>query len=119
MIRKIQISSPSRDPATLKQELEALQASPDEYSLQYEKDASRYRAPDANTLVALVGVAGTALGALVTGLLRIATQKHEGYLEISGKDWSVKVPADITKEELDRLIEEARFQSAQKIEILG
>ena len=119
MIRKIQITSASRELATLKQELEALQASHDEYRLQYQTNASRYRAPDANTLVALVGVAGTALGALVTGLLRIAAQKHEGYLEISGKDWSVKVPANTTKDELDRLIEEARFQSAKKIEILG
>jgi hypothetical protein len=113
----IQIIDRSTSLTDLKRELEAYQATGITYTLQDEKAHSRYRDIDTNTLVALVGLAGTGLGALIKGLFDIATQRRGAYLEISGKDWSIKVPADVSIDELDRLIEKARLKSIDKIEI--
>jgi hypothetical protein len=119
MNTKIQIIARSWSLLDLKRELDVYQATTSEYTLQFEKKPSRYRDIDTSVLVALVGLAGTGLGALISGLFNIAAQKHGVYLEISGKEWSVKVPANVSASDLDRLIEQAKSKSVEKIELVG
>jgi len=118
MTSKIQITAQSGNLEDVKKALDESQSRRDAFGLRFRRNTSRYRGIEPSVLVALVGVAGTALGALVAGLLKIACQKHEGYLEISGKDWSLKVPATITNDDLERLIEQARSQGIEKIRIV-
>lgn len=98
-------------------ELKAHQTGESGYTLDYEKEPSRYRSVDTGLLIALVSLAGTGLATLITGLLNIAAQKHGAYLEISGDTWSVKVPVSMSRVERDRLIEQAKSKDIKKIEI--
>jgi hypothetical protein len=118
MITRVQIIARTISLRYVKKELDETRSTEVEYTLRFERNTSRYRGVEPTVLVALVGVAGTALGALVTGLLKIASQKYEGYLEISGKDWSVKVPTTVTHDELERLIGLAQSRVIEKIEIV-
>ena len=119
MNTKIQIASSLWSLRDLMRELNAYQAEAPEYTLRYEKVSSRYRGVDTGVLIALVGLAGTGLGALITGLFNIAAQRHGAYVELSSKDWSVRVPAGMPSDERDRLIEQAKTQNIKKIEIIG
>lgn len=118
MITKVQIIARKINLSDVKKELDETRPKGVKYGLQLHRKTSRYRGVDPTVLVALVGVAGTALGALVTGLLKIASQKFDGCLELSGKDWSVKVPTTVTHDELKKLIELAQSQAIEKIEII-
>jgi hypothetical protein len=76
--------------------------------LEIERRPQRFRNVEGSVLVALVGLAGTGLGTLITGLLNVAAQRQGASIEIKGADWSVKVPAGIEPDELNRLIEIAK-----------
>lgn len=120
MHTKIQITSSSENLKDLMQQLNAYQIDAAEYTLRYERIPARYRgAVDTGMLIALVGLAGTGLAALITGIFTVLAEKHRAYVEISGKDWSFKGPASMPAEERDRLIEQARSQDIKKIEIIG
>lgn len=115
----IQITSEEMSPVALKKELEVHRAlSESAYVLQFQNAPSRYRGFDTTVLVALVGLAGTGLGGLITGLLNIAAQKRGSYLEISGKDWRIKAPVGLSDTELNKLVDLARSKSIDKIEII-
>lgn len=102
------------------QQLNALQVGAAEYKLKYERGPSRYRgAVDTGVLIAAVGLAGTGLGALITGLFTVLAEKQRAFLELSGKDWSVKLPASMPVEERERLIEQAQSRDIKKIEIIN
>jgi hypothetical protein len=49
-------------------------------------NASRFRTIDPTVLVAIVGVSGTALGALISELLKLAQQKKGQQVVIQGKN---------------------------------
>lgn len=102
------------------QQLNAHQVGATEYTLKYKRVPSRYRGVvDTGVLIAVVGLAGTGLGALITGLFTVLAERQRAYLELSGKDWSVKLPASMPIEERDRLIEQARSRDIKEIEIIN
>jgi len=76
------------------------------------------RTTDPALLIALVGVLGTGLGALITGLLDMIKQIKSQAIEIHGKSGRIlKVPANISPEELDQLIERAIKLDIERIVI--
>jgi len=119
MLAEIRIFNDFGDSLALLEELNRQRLDPSEYTLRCESDHSRYRSPDSTTLVALVGLAGTGLGALINGLLNVAAQKHSAHVEISGENWSIKVPVSMSVIERDQLIEKAKSQSVKSIRIAG
>lgn len=120
MHTKIQITSSSENLKDLMLRLNAYRVDATEYTLKYKRILSRYRgAVDTGVLIAVVGLAGTGLAALITGIFTVLAEKHRAYVEISGKDWSFKGSASMPAEERDRLIEQAKTQGIKKIEIIG
>jgi hypothetical protein len=69
---------------------------------------SAFRSLDPSVLVAVVGASGTALGALLGGLLAVAKQKHSNKIVIRGKSASLEVPADTSLQKIDALLERIR-----------
>ncbi len=67
-----------------------------------------FRSLDPAVLVAVVGASGTALGALLGGLLAVAKQKHSNKIVIRGKNASLEVPADTPLQRIDALLERIR-----------
>ena len=102
----------------LKRRLEEEQSKAPEVSLQIHGKPSRFRGGDPSVLIALVGLAGGGLGALITGLMNIAAQRQGSYLELKGPDWSVKVPANTPPEELNKMVEMAKSKQVTHIQLL-
>lgn len=76
----------------------------------------RFRIVDPTVLVAIVGVSGTALGALISELLKIAQQKKGQRILIQGKNGAkLEIPADTKPEKLDKYLEILRRIEAPEI----
>lgn len=77
----------------------------------------KYRGtPDPTVLVAIVGVAGPAIGALVSGLLEIWRQRLSGTIRFETKEGAVlEIPADTQPEKIDLLIEKLKQMSITQI----
>ena len=79
---------------------------------------STHRNIDPTIIVAVLGIIGTSLAPLISGLLDIIKSKKELYIEIHAKDGRIlKIPADIDEEKLDRLIQTIQKLDTEKIEI--
>ena len=79
---------------------------------------SRFRTVDPAILVAIVGASGAALGALVTGLLRIAQKKGTQKIVIQGRDGRrLEVPADTSTERIGELLQVVRGMDRPHIEL--
>jgi hypothetical protein len=113
MNRRIVISSNAIPADELKKLLEFRSLC--ECTLTVELVLQRFRGAEVGVLVALVGLAGTGLGALITGLLNVAAQRQIAFIEVKGSDWGVRVPATTEGEELRRLIEIARSKEVNCI----
>lgn len=76
------------------------------------------RAIDPTVLVALVGAGGTALGAIITGviqLVKIKLQGNAGVIIVQAADGRrVEIPANIPAEKLDVLIDKINNLGPQK-----
>ena len=89
---------------------------PDMPQFHIESERSRFRALDPSVLVAVAGVSGTALGSLVTGLLKIAQEKKSQKIVIQSKDGSkLEVPSDTSPEEIEELVKKLRMMEAPHI----
>jgi hypothetical protein len=78
-----------------------------------------YRGLDPTVLVAIVTVVGTGLGVLITGILEVAKQKSAGKIVIQSKGGSrIEVPASISPDKLDWLVEKVKKLESESIEIL-
>jgi hypothetical protein len=88
----------------------ALQAQPgfggSEAQLEIREPQKKWRAIDPTILVAIVGAAGTGLGALITGLFQIGQQvaAKKFVLEMGGGK-KLEVPANTPPEQIDRLLD--------------
>ena len=88
-------------------------------TLNLEAAGGQLRSAETTVLVAVVGLAGTGLGALITGLLNLAATKRSAFIEIKGADWSVRVPAETPKDELREIIAIARTKPLMQIQLSG
>ena len=88
-------------------------------TLNLEAADGQLRSAETTVLVAVVGLAGTGLGALITGLLNLAATKRSAFIEIKGADWSVRVPAETSKEKLREIIGIARTKPLTQIQLSG
>ena len=107
---EIQITSENISSTELKRLLEsALQLVNIDIALEIRKSVVKKRTIDPTVLVAAVGVIGTALGALITALLQVARQRaSQKIVLVWSNGQSLEVPADMSSEELDNLIEKLK-----------
>lgn len=75
----------------------------------------QYRSADQTVLVAVVGLVGTALGAIITGILKVAAQQENRKIILESKNSRLEVPADISCEELDHLITKVKEMDLESI----
>jgi hypothetical protein len=74
------------------------------------------RSAEMAVLTAIVGAGGTALGALISGLLKLATQKGARNLVVHGRSGrKIEFPADTTPDRIAELVELARELDVDKI----
>ena len=77
------------------------------------------RGLDPTVLVAIVSALGTGLGALITGLLQIARQSTNKKIVMQSQSGQrLEVPADISPEELDALLEKLKELETQKVKVV-
>lgn len=73
------------------------------------ENASGERGIDASVLVALVGASGTALGVLLSGLLKIREQAKAGQIVLVGSSGRrIEVPVDTSPEMIKELVKRAQ-----------
>jgi hypothetical protein len=115
----VQISCDFLNAAELEQELNLHnQLGADTFELQLPKTSSRWRGVDQNILLALVSLASGSLGALITGMLKIAEKKQDSYIELHGDEWSVKVPSGTPYNEIEKYATLAKTKAIKEIKII-
>ena len=95
---------------TLQELKDALEAHPDITAsgahLELRESKAKYRSIDPTLLVAIVGAAGTGLGALITGLFQVGQQIVAKKFVLETKDGQkIEVPANTPPEQIDRLLD--------------
>lgn len=76
----------------------------------------RTRSLEAAVLIAIVGAAGTALGALITGVLKVAAQKGTRSVVIHGRSGrKIEVPVDTPSERLEEFVRLAKDLDVDRI----
>ena len=95
----------------------------DQYSidLRLEKKKHSFRFIDSTILVAIVGVAGGAITALLTGSMKIAENKRQGSVTIkgtsNGEQIELVVPVDCSQKRLEEIVEVWKDLQSPRIEI--
>lgn len=90
-------------------------------SAQCEADGIRLRvektrSAEAALLIAIVGAAGTGLGALITGILKLAAEKGSRRIIIQGKSGRrIELPADAPTAEIERIVIAAKDLDVDRI----
>jgi hypothetical protein len=81
-------------------------------------EVKQFRAVETAVLVAIVGALGTGIGALITGILKVATERGKTSIVLQGRSgWRVEVPADCPQEKLAEYVEIAKSNDIGRIEI--
>ena len=76
----------------------------------------RTRSVEAAILVAIVGAGGTALGALITGILKLANERGARRIVVQGSSGRrIEIPAGLPQAEVDNLIALAKEIDGDKI----
>ena len=116
---EITITSESQKSRDVKNSLESDQwISREDVQFEMREAEHSRRAIDPTVLVAIVGAAGTSLGALLTGLLQVLKQTKSRQIVIQTKNGTrVEIPSDIAPNELDAIISKVRDLEAEKINI--
>lgn len=66
---------------------------------------AEFRGLDTTVLVALVGVSGTAVGAIISGLLQVLKETHTQKVVLQAKNGRrIEVPATMPQDQVDQLI---------------
>jgi hypothetical protein len=119
MQRSVKLSCEYLNAEELQEELDAYNlVGPGAFDLQLRKTPSRWRGVDQNILLALVSLASASLGALITGLLKIAEKKQDAYIELHGSNWSVKVLTGTPYSEIEKYVELAKSKTIEEIKII-
>jgi hypothetical protein len=111
LMPEVRVTSASLSTIELKQRLEMNDGIRDSaIELRITQNRPRLRGIEPTVLVALVSAGGTALGALITGLLQVARESHSSKIVVQGKDGKrLEFPADTPLdkiEEFKKLIKE-------------
>jgi len=113
---EILIGSSNISTEDLKACLEAELENNEDIELKTTSDNIRLRSPE--MLLALIGLAGGALGILIKGLFDIAKARCEKKIIIRGKSGrTIEAPVSISKLELEGLVDAAKKLDIDKIEI--
>ncbi len=113
---EIKISSNSIDTLELKTILEGSRNVPSEVEFKIKRKNIQLREIDPTILVAVVGAASTAIGALITGILSAVKEKQLGTVTIESKDGiKIEIPANYPLEKLDEMLEKVKRIEASKI----
>jgi len=76
-----------------------------------------FRSLDPAVLVAVVGSIGTGLGALVTGILKVAAQKGSATIMLQGRSGRrIEVPANTPPDKISEYIQLAKQLDIERIE---
>lgn len=123
-MRECLIDSDIFTPAELCQALTAHAGTPDfpHVELRTVSGSDRLRLPDATIVVALVAATGSAMVALVTGILKLLEKRQlsKGRIVVTGSAGNaIEFPADTPKERIVELLEIAKELDAPKISVLG
>ena len=112
--RKRQVPSDSRE------SIEKTISNEPGLSLQLRKPRRRIRGMDPAVLVAIVGAGGTALGALIGGVLQIATLQRSRKVVIRGRTGrQIELTGDVEPDGIDKYIKIAREIDIDRIEIVS
>ena len=117
---EIQIAAENLSSTKLRGLLEStLQPLNTNLTMEIKKSKVKVRGIDPAILVAIVGTLGTALGALITGLLQVAQQTAAKKIVLQSQSGQrLEVPAGISPEELDNLIEKLKVLDDNIVKIL-
>jgi len=86
--------------------------------LEIREKKTKYRSIDPNLLVAIVGAAGTGLGALISGLFQIGQQIAAKKFVLETHDGNkLEVPADTSPEKIDALLAKLKQSDVKKITV--
>ena len=115
MKKQIVLSSKNISPEELKDRIEKyFQQNNFGISLEIRKSKIKDRALESVVLVAIIGVIGTGVGALLTGLLQLAKVSSSKKIIIQSKSGTrLEVPFDISDEQLDRLIKKVKEMDSE------
>jgi len=81
---------------------------------------SAVRGIDSTVLVALVGIAGTAAGSLISGILQVLKEKHSAKIILQTRSGQrLEMPATLSLEEIDGLIQKLHSLEGSRIYIEG
>jgi hypothetical protein len=82
------------------------------------KAQSIVRTIDPTVLVACVSAIGTALGALIGGLLKVAQMASTRKIVIQGRDGTrIEIPADTQDDRIDEIVRRAKDLDIQRIQL--
>lgn len=111
---QISIYSDLCRPETLLTLLEA--EIPENSTIRFE--VKRSRSVETAVLVALVGVVGTGLGALITGLLKVAEKKSANRVILQGRSGRrLEIPAGVPPETITEYVRVAKELDIDRIEL--
>ena len=80
---------------------------------------SNTRGIDSTVLVAVVSVSGTALGALVSGLLQITNTRRQSKIVLQTRDGSrLEIPSDTPSDRIDELIDKVKQMELEHIRLV-
>ena len=90
-----------------------------EIALEIRRPAAIFRAPESSILLAIVATSGTALGALVSGILQIIKERSAKRIVIQSKSGTrLEVPRDIKSDELEVLVSKIRELESDSPQVL-
>lgn len=103
---EIALSSKSKTLQEVKESLEKeTEFAASDLQLELRSPKRKFRGIDPTILVAVVGAAGTGLGALITGLLQVGQQLAARKIVLEAGDQKLEVPASTPPEQIDRLLD--------------
>ena len=81
------------------------------------RSSDEYRTLETAVLVAIVSAAGTALGAFVTGLLKLLQSGATQKIVVKMGDTRIEMPKQASQEELDRIVDAVRKLEGAKVSL--
>ena len=118
MQRRIRIVSFGAPIKSVKELLDETDTIKHEVGFEMTMPFPRPRGDDPSILMALVGTAGTALGALIGGILRVMERTKQKKLVIKGRSGrEIEVIGDVSRSELEQFVTIAKDLDVERIEI--